>query len=259
MVILNVDFSQGELRITAIIAEDPTMIQTYKDGIDLHLKTGALLNGYDLAEAIEMRMSSDPELVKLIAAVRQGGKAGNFGLIYGMGLDGFIDYARKSYGVEMTKTEGRAFIDTFFGTYYRLLPWHDEVRARVHKDKMIESPLGRIRRLPLVDSFIGEIRSKAERQAINAGVQATLTDMGLLAMAELDRLYPDLWQFGFTHDAISFYVPEDETEQWAGRIKDVMENLPFGHFGWKPTLDFPVDIEMGVDNLADLVELKLAA
>lgn len=259
MVILNVDFSQGELRITACIANDPTMIQTYKDGIDMHLKTGALLNGYDLAEAIEMRMSSDPALVKLIAAVRQGGKAGNFGLIYGMGLDGFINYARQSYGVEMTKTEARAFIDTFFGTYWRLLPWHEEVRERVHRDKLIESPLGRIRRLPLVDSYIGEIRSKAERQAINAGVQATLTDMGLLAMAELDRLYPNLWQFGFTHDAISFYVPEGEVEQWAARIKEVMENLPFKHFGWKPVLDFPVDIEVGVDNLADLVELKLAA
>jgi hypothetical protein len=83
--------------------------------------------------------------------------------------------------------------------------------------------------------------------------------MGLLAMAELDRLYPDLWQFGFTHDAISFYVDEPDVEQWAGRIKNVMENLPFDHFGWKPTLDFPVDIEVGVDNLADLVELKLAA
>ena len=71
-------------------------------------------------------------------------------------------------------------------------------------------------------------------------------------MAELDKAYPDLWQFGFTHDAISFYVPEDEVEQYAKRIKHVMENLPLHKFDWHPQLDFPVDIELGVSNLADV-------
>lgn len=258
-VILNVDFSQGELRITACVADEKTMIQTYKDGIDLHLKTGASLNGYDLAEAIEMFTSKDPKVIKLIEAIRQGGKAGNFGLIYGMGVDGFVDYARKSYGVHLTKTQAGKFIRGFFGMYSGLEYWHEDVIQKAHQYKVIESPLGRVRHLPLIDSFIPGIRSKAERQAINAGVQATLTDMGLLAMAEIDQRYPDLWQFGFTHDAISFYILEDEVMMWASRIKEVMENLPLEHFGWKPQLSFPVDIEMGVDNLADLVKVKLAA
>lgn len=258
-VVMNVDYSQGELRITACIADEPTMIQTYLDGIDLHLKTGAQLNSIELAEAIKMKASKDKHTQALIAKIRQGGKAGNFGLIYGMGAKGFKEYALKSYGVELTEGEAHGFRNDFFDLYDGLHPWHDDVKKFAHKHKYIESPLGRIRRVPLIDSFAEGIRAKQERQAINAGVQSTLTDLGLLAMAELDRRYPDLWQFGFTHDAISFYIPEDQVEQWAYRIREVMENLPLNEFNWHPQLSFPVDIEYGIDNLADLTELELAA
>jgi DNA polymerase I-like protein with 3'-5' exonuclease and polymerase domains len=252
-VILDLDFQQGELRITACIAEEPTMIQSYKDGVDLHLKTGAQLNGYEYDEALEMWANNDP----LIAAIRQGGKAGNFGLIYTMGAEGFVDYAWKSYGVEITLQEAYKFIDAFFNLYDRLHPWHDEVREFAREHKYIESPLGRIRHLPLITTWMQDIRAKQERQAINTGVQATLTDMGLLAMAELDKLFPDLWLFGFTHDSLSFYVPEDEYMEWAKRIKAVMENLPLGTFGWKPQLDFPVDVQLGLNNLGETVEIPV--
>lgn len=252
-VILDVDFQQGELRIVACIAEEPTMIQSYKQGIDLHLKTGAQLNGLEFAEAMEMVGCNHPG----IKQIRQGGKAGNFGLIYTMGAEGFVDYAYKSYGVELTLKEAYEFIEAFFGLYDRLHPWHDETKALARKQKYIESPLGRVRHLPLINSWAQDIRAQAERQAVNTGVQATLTDMGLLAMAQLDKQYPDLWMFGFTHDSLSFYVPEDEYKDWAVRIRDVMENLPLGQFGWKPQLDFPVDVEFGLNNLAETVKLPL--
>ena len=239
---------QGELRITACIADEPTMLQSYKDGVDLHLKTGAQLNGIELELAVKMFNEDDP----LIFLIRQGGKAGNFGLIYGMGAEGFVDYARSSYGVELTKAQASKFIAQFFGLYSGLLDWHEDTKQFAHAHEYIESPLGRIRRVPLINSFVSEVRSRQERQAVNAGVQSTLTDMGLLAMAELDKAYPDLWQFGFTHDAVSFYVKEDEVEEQAIRIRDVMQNLPLDKFDWTPQLDFPVDIELGERNLADV-------
>jgi DNA polymerase I-like protein with 3'-5' exonuclease and polymerase domains len=247
-VILNVDFSQGELRITACIADEPTMIQTYRDGIDLHLKTGAQLARIELDEAIQMMVDDDPGVKK----IRQGGKAGNFGLIYEMGADGFVDYARTTFGLHLTLKEAQNFMRAFFDLYDQLPVWHDNTKQFAHENGYIESPLGRVRRVPLINSFSAQVRRRQERQAVNAGVQATLTDMGLLAMAELDRAYPDLWQFGFTHDAISFYVKEDEVDEQAARIKSVMENLPFDKFDWHPQLDFPVDIELGVSNLADV-------
>lgn len=247
-VILNADYSQGELRITACIANEPTMIQSYKDGIDLHLKTGAQMNNLELDLAMQMMAANDP----IIAKVRQGGKAGNFGLIYTMQAKGFVTYARKQYGIELTLREAENFRTAFFSMYARLPDWHEETKQFARDHGFIESPLGRIRRVPLINSFANDVRSRQERQAVNAGVQATLTDMGLLAMAELDKAYPDLWQFGFTHDAVSFYVKEDEVEEQAIRIRDVMQNLPLEKFDWHPPLDFPVDIELGASNLADV-------
>lgn len=247
-VILNIDFQQGELRITACIANEPTMIESYRQGIDLHLRTGAQLANIEIEKAIEMMQADDP----LVKRIRQGGKAGNFGLIYEMGAEGFADYARGTYGINLTLREAKKFIKTFFNLYDALPIWHDDTKEFAHKFGYIESPLGRIRRVPLINSFAQNVRARQERQAVNAGVQATLTDMGLLAMAELDKAYPELWQFGFTHDAISFYVKEDEVDKWAHRIKSIMENLPLQKFGWHPQLDFPVDIELGVSNLADV-------
>ncbi len=256
-VILDVDFQQGELRICACVAGEKVMIASYKMGVDLHLKTGAEMNHLEFDEAIEMWKSPDGNVKSAIKKIRQGGKAGNFGLIYSIGAPGFVDYARTTYGVHLTLKEAGEFMGRFFNLYPGIPEWHERAKSFAHENGFIRSPLGRVRRVPLINTFVGEIRARQERQAINAGVQSTLTDMCLLAMGELDRRFPDLWIFGFTHDSLSFYVPEHEALAWAGRIKETMENLPLGHFGWEPQLDFPVDIEMGLNNLGELAELTV--
>jgi DNA polymerase I-like protein with 3'-5' exonuclease and polymerase domains len=260
-VILNVDFSQGELRIAACLANEITMIKAYQKGIDLHLLTGLGLwniqnpnNAFTLAQALDLMKAED----KNIKLVRQGGKAGNFGLLYGMQVLGFLSYAWNTYKVALTEHEGEKFRNSFFDRYPRLPKWHENYINMAHSDGQVRSPLGRIRHLPLVHSNDWKVKSAAERQGINAPVQSTLSDMGLLAASILNKLYPDLWIFGFTHDALSFYVPEDEAVYWATNIKEVMENLPLGKFGWKPQLNFPVDVEIGT-NMGDMKGLKLAA
>jgi DNA polymerase I-like protein with 3'-5' exonuclease and polymerase domains len=236
--VLNADYSQGELRITACVANEPTMIALYRRGEDLHLATGAEANAMTLEQA--KALSAEER-----GAVRQGGKAGNFGLIYGMMEDGFVEYARSTYHVDLTHAQATAFRNRFFAKYKRLPVWHTETRAIARKHKMVRSPLGRIRRLPMIDSWAQDVRSKQERQAINSQIQSTLSDMGLLAIALLYERYPELWVFGFTHDAISCYVPEDAVTEWALRIREVMETLPLQSFGWRPQLPFPVDVEVG--------------
>ncbi len=260
-VILNVDFQQGELRIAACLANEITMINAYKKGIDLHLLTRLELwniqnpaSALTLKEAMALMKAEDPN----IKLVRQGGKAGNFGLLYGMQVLGFLSYAWNTYGVKLTEDEGANFRNGFFNRYPRLPDWHDNYISMAHAHGQVRSPLGRIRHLPLVHSNDWKVRSAAERQGINAPVQSTLSDMGLLAAGILNEKYPDLWCFGFTHDALSFYVPEDEAHEWAVKISAVMENLPLAKFGWKPQLSFPVDVEVGT-NMGDMKGLTLAA
>lgn len=254
-VILQLDYSQGELRITACVAEEPTMIKAYRDGLDLHAITASQLNGYEMGEFMLLPEETRDEL-------RSGGKAGNFGLIYGMQHRGFRDYAYYSYGVKMTEEEAFQKREAFFALYSRLLEWHDEARAFAHRNEYIRSPLGRIRHLPLINSRDREIVAKQERQAINSPIQSCLSDMMQLAMATIAREYAeeDIHMFMMTHDSLALYVPQDDYLEWAKRLKTVMESLPLQReFGWNPPLTFIADAEyseVGEDGVASLATLK---
>jgi DNA polymerase I-like protein with 3'-5' exonuclease and polymerase domains len=174
---------------------------------------------------------------------------------YGMGAKGFQAYAELSYGVSMTLEEAESARDKFFNTYPLLLEWHKVCRAHARKYKQIHSPLGRVRHLPLIHSPIREVAAKSERQCVNSPVQSTLSDMSLWATALMDKEYGmDVNGFcviGMVHDQLLAYAPAHEAELWAGRMKDVMENLPFHELDWEPQLKFTVDMTIG-HNLADL-------
>jgi len=251
MAILKLDFSQGELRITACVADEKVMIAAYQAGIDLHLKTGAMVNGLELEEALAMKDAKHPD----IKAIRQGGKAGNFGLIYEMGAEGFMNYAQTEFGVHWPLTKCMTVKDQFFDQYPGLHPWHKRYKEIARLHGQVRNPLGRIRHLPLIDSSFGEVRAAAQRQAINSPIQSCLSDMMLLAMVEIDKRYPDLWMAGMVHDDLMVYVPQDEVGEWVKRLVEVMENLPFHEFGWAPQLDFPIDAEASTVNMAECVEV----
>jgi hypothetical protein len=260
-VIVNWDYSQGELRIAACLANELNMIQLYKEGIDLHMITGGRLNGYSKEDMLEMKeamFAGDKEAEKLYKMLRQGGKAGNFGLIYGMSAEGYMNYARDTYGVHITLQEATAQRDAFFAAYPALSAWHTNYKQMAHKFSAVRSPLGRIRHLPHIKSKDNYIRSTAERQAINAPVQCTLSDCTQLAMAIVKEKYgnPDgLRPFMMCHDANSAYVRESELDIWVPRVATVMENLPLENFGWKPQILLEVEAEIG-PNLAELQEIK---
>lgn len=257
--ILQLDYSQGELKITACVANEPTMLAAYLSGADLHSITAARLNEYTLEEFMAL-----PDDIR--EALRYGGKAGNFGLIYGMSAGGYREYAKTSYGVSMTEEESVSQRDGFFSLYACLLEWHKKYRGLAHTNGYVVSPLGRVRHLPLIWSKDSDMVSAAERQAINSPIQSCLSDMMQLAM------HYKLQQYGndgakmimMTHDSLAFEVPVEDAEVWAKRIKNIMENLPLKElFGWDHQLQFTVDAEVsipgddGVYSLAGLKKLKV--
>jgi len=252
MAILKLDFSQGELRIIACVANEKAMLKAYTEGIDMHLKTGAQAAGVSLKEAQKMKAAKDPK----VKPIRQGGKAGNFGLVYGMSPTGFVNYAWNTYGVELTLDTANDFSETFFNTYPGLHPWHNRSKDIARSNGHIRNPLGRIRHLPLINSRNGRVRSSAERQSINSPIQSCLSDMMLLGMVLIDCEYPDLHMFGMTHDEVQCYVPEDEVQEWAVKLSTILENLPLKKFGWEPQLTFPVEAEYSLTNLAECVEFE---
>lgn len=258
--ILMLDYSQGELRVVACVGKERAMLEAYENGMDLHSLTGSQLAGVPYDEFIDWKSSDDAKLTKMFEDIRGRAKAGNFGLLYGMGAAGFQKYAWASYGLKLTLEEAENIRDLFFETYPGLLAYHDKQRKLVKMHNMVRSPLGRVAHLPTINAWDNEIRSKAERKAINSPIQATLSDMMIWAIALIEDAYPndEIAVVGMVHDALMAYVDEDKVLLRAQQAAEIMGNLPFHELGWEPQLLFPADAEAGI-TLATLDEVKMYA
>ncbi len=255
--LFQIDYSQGELKITACLANEKTMLKAYIEGVDLHAMTGARLANMPLEELLTLE-TTDPDKYEMI---RYRAKAPNFGLIYGMEPPGYQSYTYNNYDLILTDTEAVEQHAAFFTLYSGLKPWHKEYKAFAKNNGFVRSPLGRVRHLPLIHSSHRKVSSTAERQAINSPVQGTLSDMCVwaIALCEKEMANDGLWIAGMTHDSIWGYTPIAEAHDQINRIAHIMSNLPLEEtFGWKPQLQFTVDAEIG-DNLAELEKLPLAA
>lgn len=259
--IIQLDFSQGELRIAACLANEHTMIQAYKDGRDLHSVTGAKLAGYSYDDFLLL-----PDDIR--DPFRSQAKPANFGLLYGMGAEGLMQYAFVSFGLKLSLKEANDIRDAFFELYSGLTTWHKHYKSLAKQWGYIRSPLGRLRHLPLIHSRDRDVAAKAERNGVNSPVQSTLSDMMQLAQVEIDRQYPtsDLELFMMTHDSTAAYVPIEEAEIWAKRLKPILDNLPLKEmFNWDHQLQFTSDVEIarpddhGVLHLGGLKKFKVAA
>ncbi|KAK1442021.1 twinkle-like protein [Babesia gibsoni] len=193
------DFSQIELRIAADIAEDRKMIDAYNNGQDLHSLTASLVKGKPISEVTK--------------AERQLAKAVNFGLIYGMSLTGFINYAEASYGVVLTPKEAREIYDSFFRNFNGIAAWHEKMK---NSKPMSVRTLSN--RLSIFDQF-------SFTRSLNYPVQGTSADITKEAMARMVDLVDDFngKMVLCIHDEIILEVPEEHTERALKVLTETME------------------------------------
>ena len=250
-VLLEVDFSQLELRIAAIIANEPTMMRLYREGADIHAMTASAVMGITLEEFLAL----DPDIKK---QKRFEAKAVNFGFLYGMGWRKFITYAKTTYGVEFTDEEAQEIRKTFFRLYRNLRPWHDNIREFVRENKFVRAFDGRVRHLPSVESPDEGIASGAERQAINSPVQGFGSDLGLMALQLiLQNVSAELLTpIGFIHDALVCIAPEAKAKEAATAIKYWMEHIPLKQwFNFSPPIPIIAEAAVG-KNLSTMIEIS---
>lgn len=233
---LEADYSQIELRLAAHIANESTMLRLYLSGEDIH-------------RAMAVRMTGKPPHL-ITYEERTAAKAVNFGFLYGMGWETFITHAFDDYGLTVTESAARAFRDAFFNEFPGLVVWHRRQRALVKKYKRVESPMGRVRHLPDIDSPDRKVRGNAERQAINSPVQAMASDLCLLSMNLLDRKFRKAGlnsaPIGTVHDAINFEIAPGEEGIVIPMVKGVMENPPLETlFGVSLKVPLVADLKVG--------------
>jgi DNA polymerase I-like protein with 3'-5' exonuclease and polymerase domains/uracil-DNA glycosylase len=248
--LVEVDLSQAELRIAAWMANETNMINIYKSGGDIHVSTAAAVMGITIEDFYKL----DEETQK---QKRYEAKAVNFGFLYGMGVDKFIEYAKTQYKVNYTRSEAKKARDRFFKAYPKLLIWHKTMINVVNKLGYVRGLHGAKRNLPSVRSRDNGAKSQAERQAINSPVQRLGSDIGLMALTRLSRDIPDnfIKPIAFIHDALVCEVKTDRLFEGCAAIKWYMESVPFKkYFGIEPPLPIVADVSVG-DNLSEMVEL----
>lgn len=227
-VFIEADLSQIELRVAAVIAKDEVMMEAYKQGRDLHKLTASAISGVP-EEAVTDEM-------------RQGAKAGNFGLIYGMQWRSFKEYAKGQYGVIYTDDEAQRVHKRFFELYRGVAQWHKDTKEFVKEFGYSESPFGRIYTF---DS--GDDLDSVVRRAVNYPVQGTASDLNMYIMGKIFE-----WKIeegldstfvGTVHDSMLIEVLEEVADKVIEKVKEITHNLQ-KDFSW---LTVPVEIDVGKD------------
>lgn len=226
------DYSQIELRVAASLSGDTRMLDIYRTGGDIHTTTAKAVTGKQFVD------KSD----------RTKAKAVNFGFLYGMGAASFQDYARDSYGVELSEEEAIEYRKRFFDLYSELPKWHRRVKEEALKNGYVETLFGRIRYLDGIRYWSGSQRGTALRQAVNTSVQSLASDMMILALGVINRLVVGKYDakiIATVHDSVLLEIKEEASEDIARKAKYIMEHLPLKHFGVKLNVPIEAGLSMG--------------
>lgn len=204
--LLSADYSQIELRIMAHITGDPGLVEAFRRGEDIHAATAAQVFGVGIGEVTPV--------------MRRRAKVFNFGVLYGLSEYGL------SVREGISREEAAEFIRTYFERYPGIKRYVEETVQRVRELGYAETLFGRRRYIPEINSPNFNVRSAAERAAINMPVQGTAADIIKIAMNRLDaemqrRRLRSLMTLQ-VHDELIFECPGDELEEVRRLCLDIM-------------------------------------
>ncbi len=233
---VDADYSQLELRLAAEVAQERNMLRMYQQGRDLHMEMAMRMTGKVQADVTyEERSSAKPV---------------NFGFLYAMGWERFIIQSKADYGITFTEVEAQTARKVFFQAYPDLRLYHQRQRKLAQKYKRVQTPLGRIRHLPDIDSPNQGVMAEAERQAINSPIQGMGSDLCLLSICLLHRKFSRAKMRTIitnnVHDSIGFEIPDEELDEALPMIKHTMEHLPLEQlFGYEMQVPLVADLSVG--------------
>jgi len=219
-ILLSADYSQIELRIIASLSGDPSMINDFRQGLDIHTATAAKVYGIS------------PDLVT--KEMRRHAKTVNFGIIYGISAFGL------SERLNIPRKEAASIIEQYFKQYPGIKAYMDETIRSAREKGYVETLMKRRRYLRDIHSQNSAVRGFAERNAINAPIQGSAADMIKIAMI---RIHQEFQKQAFksrmilqVHDELVFDVHQDELEMVKPIIETGMKNAI--------ALQVPVEVEM---------------
>jgi DNA polymerase-1 len=207
-VIMAADYSQIELRIMAAFSGDPSMIEAFNQGRDIHSTTASKVFKVDLED--------------VTSEMRRQAKMVNFGIIYGISAFGL------GQRLGIPRGEASDIIKAYFEEFPAVKVYMDKVVEDAKEREYVETILGRRRYLPDINSRNQTNRGYAERNAINAPIQGSAADMIKLAMIHIhDFIKTEKLRSRMilqVHDELVFDVHRDELDLLRNKVDELMRN-----------------------------------
>jgi DNA polymerase-1 len=208
-ILLSADYSQIELRVMAHFSQDPVLIDAFRNGEDIHARTAQEVFGVGpMAQNAEHRRAA---------------KAINFGIIYGLSAFGLAQQ------LSIGQKEAAQFINAYFTRYRGVKEFLEKILVETRKTGVAKTLFGRIRPIPEINSPQAQLRSFAERTALNSPLQGTAADLIKLAMIKIDeRLTAEKFQAKMilqVHDELLFEVPPKEKGKLEKLVREEMEGV----------------------------------
>ena len=219
--LISADYSQIEFRVLAHLADEPVLVDAFREGADFHERTALKIFGTDSGR--------DPHQLRSTA------KMVNYALLYGKTAFTLA----KDIGV--TPQEAQAFIDAYFAGFPRVRAFIDSMLAEARTSGVVRTLYGRRRLVPELNSRNMQIRQAAEREAVNMPIQGTAADILKLAMidthAAIARI-PSARMILTVHDELLFEVSAERVEETAAVVRERMQEAA--------QLNVPLTVDVGI-------------
>ena len=221
-VLVAADYSQIELRILAHMSKDPVLVDSFMNDEDIHRRTASEVFGVPMEEVTK--------------EMRRNAKAVNFGIIYGQ-----TDYGlSKELGI--SRAEAKAYIENYFNRYSGVKQWIEKAIGEARTTGISTTMMGRKRYIKDINSKNFNLRSFAERTAVNTPIQGSAADIIKRAMLKVQgRLHQNHLKAQMllqVHDELILEVPPQEI---AGVIKILHECMEEA-----ADLEVPLKIDVNV-------------
>jgi DNA polymerase-1 len=208
-VLVDADYSQIELRVLAHIADDRVMCDAFTSGLDIHTATASQVFGVPMEEVTSLQ--------------RRHAKAVNFGIVYG------ISEFSLAEDIGVSRYEAKEYIENYLANYAGVRKYMKDVVANARASGYTETMFGRKRYIPELKASNFNIRSGAERIALNTPIQGTAADLIKLAMIRVENAlnehFPEAQLLLQVHDELIVECPEGIAPQVAELISREMEGI----------------------------------
>lgn len=220
--LVSADYSQFELRLAAVLANDKPLIETFEKDLDIHAKTASEVFGVQIDEVSKEQ--------------RRVAKIINFSVLYGVGAHNL------SGTIGVGFYEAKKYIEEYFNAHKPIRELMDNTLKKAQDEGFVETFFGRRRPMPDIKSSNFMIREMAKRAAQNMPIQGTEADLMKRAMLAVDEkivkagLGEQILQI---HDSILVEVPAENAENVAEILKQEMESVA-------PELNVKLKVEVSI-------------